>query len=226
MEKMGKILVVDDNEDVLFALHLLLESYVEKVKVATSPDKILPFMESFQPDVILLDMNFQRDMSSGQEGFDCLEEILRRDPEAVVVFHDGLFGHREGRARHQGRGHGLHPQALGQGEAVGHAVVGHQTAALAPRGEAAAGAGGDAEFGRRRGALPDWAFRPHAGSGRHHSSLVRNRRQHPDSGRERYGERRGGPHLVLLFPAPHTAFRHHRCGKHSRKPLRERTVRI
>ena len=86
MEKMGKILVVDDNEDVLFALHLLLESYVEKVKVATSPDKILPFMESFQPDVILLDMNFQRDMSSGQEGFDCLEEILRRDPEAVVVF--------------------------------------------------------------------------------------------------------------------------------------------
>ena len=83
---MGKILVVDDNEDVLFALHLLLESYVEKVKVATSPDKILPFMESFQPDVILLDMNFQRDMSSGQEGFDCLEEILRRDPEAVVVF--------------------------------------------------------------------------------------------------------------------------------------------
>ena len=70
---MGKILVVDDNEDVLFALHLLLESYVEKVKVATSPDKILPFMESFQPDVILLDMNFQRDMSSGQEGFDCRE---------------------------------------------------------------------------------------------------------------------------------------------------------
>ena len=59
---------------------------MEKVKVATSPDKILPFMESFQPDVILLDMNFQRDMSSGQEGFDCLEEILRRDPEAVVVF--------------------------------------------------------------------------------------------------------------------------------------------
>ena len=86
MEKNGKILVVDDNEDVLFALHLLLESHVEKVKVTTRPDKILPFMESFQPDVILLDMNFQRDMSGGQEGFDCLKEILKRDPEAVVVF--------------------------------------------------------------------------------------------------------------------------------------------
>lgn len=86
MEKNGKILVVDDNEDVLFALHLLLESYVEKVKVTTRPDKILPFMDAFQPDVILLDMNFQRDMSGGQEGFDCLKEILKRDPEAVVVF--------------------------------------------------------------------------------------------------------------------------------------------
>ena len=86
MEKKGKILVVDDNEDVLFALHMLLESYVEKVKVATRPEKILSFMDSFQPDVILLDMNFQRDMSGGQEGFDSLKEILKHDPEAVVVF--------------------------------------------------------------------------------------------------------------------------------------------
>ena len=36
----GKILIVDDNEDVLFALNLLLEPYVEKIKVTTSPARI------------------------------------------------------------------------------------------------------------------------------------------------------------------------------------------
>ena len=82
----GKILIVDDNEDVLFALHLLLEPYVEKVKVTTSPSKISSFMETFSPDVILLDMNFSRDASSGQEGLECLEKILQQDPQAVVLF--------------------------------------------------------------------------------------------------------------------------------------------
>ena len=36
----GKILIVDDNEDVLFALNLLLEPYVEKIKVTTSPARM------------------------------------------------------------------------------------------------------------------------------------------------------------------------------------------
>ncbi|MBQ4589128.1 MAG: sigma-54-dependent Fis family transcriptional regulator, partial [Bacteroidaceae bacterium] len=44
------------------------------------------FMTTFEPDVILLDMNFRRDAISGQEGFDCLEQILGIDPEAVVLF--------------------------------------------------------------------------------------------------------------------------------------------
>lgn len=82
----GKILIVDDNEDVLFALNLLLEPYVEKIKVTTSPSRIGFFMETFSPDVILLDMNFSRDASSGQEGLECLEKILQQDPQAVVLF--------------------------------------------------------------------------------------------------------------------------------------------
>ena len=71
MEKQGKIFIVDDNEDVLFALNLLLEPYVEKVKVSTQPSRIEHFMTTFEPDVTLLDMNFSRDAISGQEGFDC-----------------------------------------------------------------------------------------------------------------------------------------------------------
>lgn len=86
METKGKILIVDDNEDVLFALNLLLEPYVEKVKVTTQPSRIEHFMQTYEPDVILLDMNFSRDAISGQEGFDCLEQILSIDPEAVVLF--------------------------------------------------------------------------------------------------------------------------------------------
>ena len=86
METKGKILIVDDNEDVLFALNLLLESHVEKVKVTTQPSRIEHFMTTFEPDVILLDMNFSRDAISGQEGFDCLEQILSIDSEAVVIF--------------------------------------------------------------------------------------------------------------------------------------------
>ena len=59
--KNGKILIIDDNEDVLFALNLLLEPYVEQIKVTTQPERIEHFMSTFVPDVILLDMNFRRD---------------------------------------------------------------------------------------------------------------------------------------------------------------------
>ena len=81
----GTILIVDDNEDVLFALNLLLKPHFAKVKVSTTPDRIAQFMESDNPDVILLDMNFSRDASSGQEGMEVLHDILKRDAEAVVV---------------------------------------------------------------------------------------------------------------------------------------------
>ena len=70
MEGKGKIFIVDDNQDVLFALNLLLEPHVEKVKVSTQPSRIEHFMKEFEPDVILLDMNFSRDAISGEEGFD------------------------------------------------------------------------------------------------------------------------------------------------------------
>mgnify|MGYP002537015785 CR=1 FL=1 len=85
MPALGKILIIDDNEDVLFALHLLLEPYAEKVKVMRSPDRIVHFIIDFRPDIVLLDMNFTRDTVSGQEGMDCLQEILKLDRHAVVV---------------------------------------------------------------------------------------------------------------------------------------------
>ena len=85
MDKTGKILIIDDNEDVLFALNVLLAPYVEKVKVSASPEKIEKFMVDYHPDVILLDMNFRSDVISGQEGFFWLEKILKADPQAIVI---------------------------------------------------------------------------------------------------------------------------------------------
>ncbi len=63
--KKGKLLIIDDNEDVLFALNLLLEPYLEQIKVTTQPKRIEHFINIFAPDVILLDMNFKLDAISG-----------------------------------------------------------------------------------------------------------------------------------------------------------------
>lgn len=84
--KKGKLLIIDDNEDVLFALNLLLKPYMVEIKVTTQPEKIEHFIKQFSPDVILLDMNFKRDAISGQEGFFWLEKIKQLDPAVVVLF--------------------------------------------------------------------------------------------------------------------------------------------
>ncbi len=84
--RIGKVLAVDDNQDILFALKLLLKNEVEKIETLSSPDSIPEAMKQDNWDVILLDMNFTKDAISGQEGFDWLERILDIDPQAVVVF--------------------------------------------------------------------------------------------------------------------------------------------
>ena len=85
MKNLGRLLIIDDNEDVLFALNLLLEPYAEKIKITTSPENIEYFINSFNPDIILLDMNFSKDAISGQEGYYWLERILKIDPDAIVI---------------------------------------------------------------------------------------------------------------------------------------------
>jgi DNA-binding NtrC family response regulator len=84
--KSGRILAIDDNEDILFALKLLLKPVFEKIETISDPQRIPELIVKEKWDVILLDMNFTRDAISGQEGFDWLSRILETDPEAVVVF--------------------------------------------------------------------------------------------------------------------------------------------
>lgn len=86
MEKFGKILAVDDNEDILFSLRLLLKTRVEKIATSSTVSAIPELLKNEDFDVILLDMNFTKDAISGQEGFFWLKKILEIDPHAVVLF--------------------------------------------------------------------------------------------------------------------------------------------
>ena len=86
IEKEGHILAIDDNEDILFALKLLLKSHVEQIVTLSDPAQAVDLVKKENFDVVLLDMNFTKDASSGQEGFDLLDDILKVDPQAVVVF--------------------------------------------------------------------------------------------------------------------------------------------
>jgi two-component system response regulator HydG len=81
----GRVLVVDDNRDVLTALRLLLKEHVGTVHTATDPTSIPSLLEENEYDTILLDMNFQQDASSGREGFEWLDKIQSIDPQAVIV---------------------------------------------------------------------------------------------------------------------------------------------
>ena len=86
IKKKGKILIVDDNEDVLLSLNMLLKPYMEGIRVINTPERIIGMMDSFKPDVIMLDMNFHRDAISGEEGYEWLEKILAHNPKSVVLF--------------------------------------------------------------------------------------------------------------------------------------------
>ncbi|MCP4694871.1 MAG: sigma-54-dependent Fis family transcriptional regulator [Desulfobacterales bacterium] len=84
-KKRGNILVVDDNEDLLFAARLFLKQHFALVHTEREPGKILALLKKEAYDVILLDMNFTLDVTSGHEGFLWLEKIREIDPDAVVI---------------------------------------------------------------------------------------------------------------------------------------------
>jgi DNA-binding NtrC family response regulator len=83
--KQGKILIVDDNEDLLKAARMHLKRHFAQVDIEKNPAAIPALMTNEDYDVILLDMNFTKDVSSGSEGYYWLEKILSFDPSAVVV---------------------------------------------------------------------------------------------------------------------------------------------
>jgi len=85
MKQTGSILIVDDNPDILIAVQLLLKQHYQTVITTNNPFDIEQVLNEQKIEVILLDMNFNHDAISGQEGFYWLKKILEQEPSVVVV---------------------------------------------------------------------------------------------------------------------------------------------
>jgi DNA-binding NtrC family response regulator len=82
---MARILIADDQHDVLEALRLLLKSEGYQSEAVTSPAAVLRAVEERDFDVVLIDLNYARDTTSGQEGLDLLTRLRELDPNMPVV---------------------------------------------------------------------------------------------------------------------------------------------
>jgi len=84
-DRSGSVLVVDDDNDVLYTARLVLKGQFGKIDTLNRPDLIPEYLKSYKYDVILLDMNFTRGITSGKEGLEWLGKILQIDPDACVL---------------------------------------------------------------------------------------------------------------------------------------------
>ncbi|MTI21402.1 sigma-54-dependent Fis family transcriptional regulator [Fulvivirga sp. RKSG066] len=85
MKTKANILIVDDDRDVLETARMFLKQEFSSVDIEEDPNKIAGYFEIKDYDVILLDMNFNKGLNNGEEGFYWLSEILKMDSEAIVI---------------------------------------------------------------------------------------------------------------------------------------------
>lgn len=81
----ANILIADDQRDVLEALRLLLKAEGFLSQQVTSPEELLEAVDAGDFDVVLIDLNYTRDTTSGSEGLDLLERLIELDSQLPVV---------------------------------------------------------------------------------------------------------------------------------------------
>ena len=81
----GTLLIVDDNKSVISALEMMLQYEVQKLISISSPKRIHEVLAQNEIDIVLLDMNFQAGINSGNEGLFWMKEILKHDNNISVV---------------------------------------------------------------------------------------------------------------------------------------------
>src|SRR5210317_2165608 len=81
----GKILILDDNNSVLTALEMLLQTEFDEVFTLRNPNNLIALIQQHQIDVVLLDMNFKAGINTGNEGIYWLHQIQKLDPTISVV---------------------------------------------------------------------------------------------------------------------------------------------
>lgn len=84
-KKNGKILIVDDDKDVLVTASLLLKKHFEKIQIEADPKKIPALFSETNFDVLMLDMNFRREATSGREGMQWLAKARELSPTTAVI---------------------------------------------------------------------------------------------------------------------------------------------
>src|SRR5881396_3437334 len=89
MKSSPRILIADDQPDVLEALRLLLKSEGFQIETATSPQQIMTALAARDFDVLLMDLNYTRDTTSGQEGLDLLAQVRTLDSTLPVIVMTG-----------------------------------------------------------------------------------------------------------------------------------------
>ena len=85
----GRVLIADDQVNILDALKLLLSGEDYDVTTATSPAELIATLERSDFDVALIDLNYTRDTTSGQEGFELLDRIRAIDATLPVLVMTG-----------------------------------------------------------------------------------------------------------------------------------------
>jgi DNA-binding NtrC family response regulator len=85
LQKSGKILVIDDDRDILLTTRVVLKRSFGTIETETDPGRVLPEIIKGKYDVILLDMNFRAGATSGKEGIELLRKIIKADPDAMVI---------------------------------------------------------------------------------------------------------------------------------------------
>lgn len=85
MKHPATILVLDDNTDLLTAARLCLKPHFQQVLTLSEPSQLLPCLQQEPVQLLLLDMNFQREVSSGEEGIFYLKQALQAKPTLKVV---------------------------------------------------------------------------------------------------------------------------------------------
>jgi DNA-binding NtrC family response regulator len=92
MSTESHILVIDDDPDIAKAARLLLERHGMRVSTAASPEAAWVLLAGEPVDVILLDLNFARGRTTGEEGFAMLDRLIAGDARAVVIVVTGHSG--------------------------------------------------------------------------------------------------------------------------------------
>ena len=84
--KSGRILIVDDDSDVLLSAELVLKKEFRRVATESDPRRLAAALRGEPFDVVLLDMNFSPGTTSGQEGVECLRTVEKLSPDTKVIF--------------------------------------------------------------------------------------------------------------------------------------------